>query len=341
MGAFAMSRISQLGHLFAGLSLLAPALAWPASYSTSGMSPGTAATQLPQGATAPATIGTPPLTGAPPINQPGSPQAYAQDSRSPWVPPMPFGGPDMRPFEPGYGAGGYGPGGYGPGGYGPGGFGPSGYGPGGVGPSDYGPGNYGPGSYGPGGFGPGGFGTDRSVSGSAGSGSYGPGGYGPGGYGPGGYGPGDAGPGDIGRGGFGPGSGFQPPSPPDFSQAPGFGGSPGPGERLPLTRSTGPLRFNQTVTAEGYVLEIPLEGLKADQVRVDFDGRALRLSRQTSASQSRADSFDEGRGYQRSFSYSSGRSSRRIPLPPDADGAAMKREDQADKVVILIPRRQG
>jgi len=101
------------------------------------------------------------------------------------------------------------------------------------------------------------------------------------------------------------------------------------------------LRFNQSVTAEGYVLEISLEGGKAEEVKVDFDGRALRLSRQTSAGQSREDRFDEGRGYQRSFSYSTGHSSRRIPLPPDADGAALKREDKADKVLILIPRRQG
>lgn len=138
-------------------------------------------------------------------------------------------------------------------------------------------------------------------------------------------------PGFTGPGGYG----F--PSPPDFPVPPGMSAP----ERGMPGRPGGPLRFNQSVTAEGYVLEIPLEGMKAEEIQVDVEGRALRISRDTSAKTTREDSFDEGRGYQRSYSFSSGRTSRRISLPPDADGAAMQRQDSADQVRILIPRRQG
>ena len=141
-------------------------------------------------------------------------------------------------------------------------------------------------------------------------------------------------PGFTGPGGYG----FPPP--PDFPFPSGMSGMSGPERGMP-GRFGGPLRFNQSVTAEGYVLEIPLDGMKAEEIQVDVVGRALRISRDTSAKTTREDSFDEGRGYQRSYSFSSGRASRRVSLPPDADGAAMQRQDSADQVRILIPRRQG
>lgn len=134
----------------------------------------------------------------------------------------------------------------------------------------------------------------------------------------------------------GPGA-YDFPSPPDFPVPPGMSAP----ERGMPGRFGEPLRFNQSVTAEGYVLEIPLEGMKAEEIQVDVEGRALRISRDTSAKTTREDSFDEGRGYQRSYSFSSGRASRRVGLPPDADGAAMQRQDSAEQVRILIPRRQG
>ena len=138
-------------------------------------------------------------------------------------------------------------------------------------------------------------------------------------------------PGFMGPGGYD----FQPP--PDFSVPPGMSA---PKLGVP-SHFGGPLRLNQSVTAEGYVLEIPLEGMKAEEIQVDVEGRSLRISRDTSAKTSREDRFDDGRGYQRSYSFSSGRTSRRLPLPPDADGAAMQRQDSADQVRILIPRRQS
>lgn len=137
--------------------------------------------------------------------------------------------------------------------------------------------------------------------------------------------------------------GYMGPGGDAFQPPPGFSGPPGmsaPDRGIP-GRSGGPLRFNQSVTAEGYVLEIPLEGMKAEEIQVDVQGRSLRISRDTSTRTSREDNFDDGRGYQRSYSFSSGRTSRRLPLPPDADGAALQRQDSADQVRILIPRRQG
>ena len=129
---------------------------------------------------------------------------------------------------------------------------------------------------------------------------------------------------------------------------PGQGGAlpdfpPPPTYRVPdrpgFPRAGGPLRFNQTVTAEGYILEIPLDGLKAEDIQVQIDGRSLRLSRDTSTQKTREETLGDGQGYLRSYSFSSGHSSQRIPLPPDADGGALRREDGAELVRIIIPRR--
>ncbi len=122
---------------------------------------------------------------------------------------------------------------------------------------------------------------------------------------------------------------------PDFPAPPTLSSPDRPG----FPRAGGPLRFNQTVTAEGYILEIPLDGLKAEDIQVQIDGRSLRLSRDTSTQKTREETLGDGQGYLRSYSFSSGRSSHRLPLPPDAEGEAMRREDGAEQVRIIIPRR--
>ncbi|MGB4334002.1 MAG: Hsp20/alpha crystallin family protein [Chromatiaceae bacterium] len=122
---------------------------------------------------------------------------------------------------------------------------------------------------------------------------------------------------------------------PDFPAPPSLSSPDRPG----FPRAGGPLRFNQTVTAEGYILEIPLDGLKAEDIQVQIDGRALRLSRDTSTQKTREETLGDGQGYLRSFSFSSGRSSHRLPLPADAEVGAMRREDGADQVRIIVPRR--
>ena len=122
---------------------------------------------------------------------------------------------------------------------------------------------------------------------------------------------------------------------PDFPAPPSLSSPDRPG----FPRAGGPLRFKQTVTAEGYILEIPLDGLKAEDIQVQIDGRSLRLSRDTSTQKTREETLGNGQGYLRSYSFSSGHSSQRLPLPPDADGGALRREDGAELVRIIIPRR--
>lgn len=122
---------------------------------------------------------------------------------------------------------------------------------------------------------------------------------------------------------------------PNFPVPPTLANPNGPG--LPRTR--GPLRFNQTQTDEGYILDIPLDGMKAEEIQVEIVANSLRLSRDISAQETREETIGDGQGYLRSYSFSSGRSSQRLPLPPDADGGAMRREDNAERVRIIIPRR--
>ena len=136
-------------------------------------------------------------------------------------------------------------------------------------------------------------------------------------------------------GGYGPPPPVQGGAFPDFPAPPNLAGPDRPG----FPRAGGPLRFNQTVTAEGYVLEIPLDGLQAEDIQVQIEGRSLRLSRDTTTQKTREETLGDGQGYRRSYSFSSGHASQRLPLPPDADGGALRREDGAEQVRIIIPRR--
>ncbi len=79
--------------------------------------------------------------------------------------------------------------------------------------------------------------------------------------------------------------------------------------------------------------------MKAEDIQVEIKGNTLRLSRDISAQETREETLGDGQGYLRSYSFSSGRSSQRLPLPPDADGGAMRREENAERVRIIIPRR--
>ena len=103
--------------------------------------------------------------------------------------------------------------------------------------------------------------------------------------------------------------------------------------------SAAPLRIRRQVTPEAYLLRIaPGDGKTAD-IQVTPSGRALEISRISGSQTSEERSFDDGRGYMRSFSYSSGSTNRRIPMPPDADMAAMSREESDGTILIRIPRQ--
>ena len=113
-------------------------------------------------------------------------------------------------------------------------------------------------------------------------------------------------------------------------QPPGFGYMP-----------AAPLRISRQVTPDAYLLRItPGDGKTAD-VQVTPRGRVLEISRATGSETTEERSFDDGRGYMKSFSYSSGSTSRRIPVPPDADLSAMTREESDGTVLIRIPRQSA
>jgi hypothetical protein len=131
---------------------------------------------------------------------------------------------------------------------------------------------------------------------------------------------------------YGPGFGSQPPGYPPFGPPPGFGGFERRGP-------AGPGGISRQATEDAYILEIPLEGMKPEDIQVSTQGRWISISRGQTAQQTRQETFDQGRGYVRSFSYSTGSGARRLTLPRDADPEAMSREDGEDAVRILIPRR--
>lgn len=123
-----------------------------------------------------------------------------------------------------------------------------------------------------------------------------------------------------------------PYGPPPFSR---WGDRPG---AMP-----GQLRVTREVTDDAYVVHILVSDGKTEEVQVTPLGRSLAISRSADSETVQEDSFDEGRGYQRSFSFSRGAVSRRIPLPMDADLANMTREAKDGTITLRIPRsaRQG
>jgi HSP20 family molecular chaperone IbpA len=100
----------------------------------------------------------------------------------------------------------------------------------------------------------------------------------------------------------------------------------------------GQLRVQREATADAYLVHILVTDGKTDEVQVTPLGRSLAISRSASAETVQEDNFDEGRGYQRSFSFSRGALSRRIALPPDADLSAMTREVKDGTITLRIPR---
>ena len=117
-------------------------------------------------------------------------------------------------------------------------------------------------------------------------------------------------------------------------------GAPGP-SRTPgaaPTAKPGQLRLMREVTDDAYLVRIVVGDGKTGDVQVTPMGRGLAISRTAEAETVQEDTFGDGRGYQRSFSFSRGSLSRRIGLPPDADLAHMTREESGGNIVLRIPR---
>lgn len=144
---------------------------------------------------------------------------------------------------------------------------------------------------------------------------------------------------------FGYGPGLSPPEmgsstgpygygPPSWDNAGPYGYSPG--------MRAGPregLRIIRDADANAYYILISTGDVAPQAVQVRIEGRWLLVGIDRSRQDSVQQSFDEGRGYQRSFSYSTGQTNRRLTVPQDADTAGMRREDGDREVRITLPRR--
>ena len=111
------------------------------------------------------------------------------------------------------------------------------------------------------------------------------------------------------------------------------------GGDMPHTRA---MRLERRADQDNYYLTLHLTGMAPQEVNVTLEGgRWLNISSDDRSESSHQQSSDQGGYYySRSFSYSSNRSSRRISLPRDADGAAMQRVDGENRVEISIPRQR-
>jgi len=142
--------------------------------------------------------------------------------------------------------------------------------------------------------------------------------------------------------------GYGPPMGYPDSRYPGSGyrmppmqGMPGPGpgaDSGPDTVEFAGMRLTQQRTDDAYTLDIELNGMEPAQVRITPNGPALMIVAEQTAGTSREETFAEGGGFRRSFSYSSGRSMKRLPVPPDGDLANMRRDDADGHIRISIPR---
>lgn len=133
---------------------------------------------------------------------------------------------------------------------------------------------------------------------------------------------------------FGPGAPFSGPE--------GYGMPPAgfPGGRYGYGSDRPGMQVSRRTTEDAYLLDIQLRGMRPDEVQVRAQGRWITIDRVSSAQEVREEQLDQGRGYARSFSYSSGTASRRMTLPPDADTSAMQREDGESSIRIRFPRTE-
>ncbi|MBK5969876.1 hypothetical protein CCR91_14165 [Thiorhodovibrio winogradskyi] len=94
------------------------------------------------------------------------------------------------------------------------------------------------------------------------------------------------------------------------------------------------------ITDQGYRLTIRLApDQKAADIQIEPRGRGLLISSKRERVSRSEQHSQDGAGYRRSFSFSSGGFQRRIGVPPDADLSAMTRSNDENAVVLILPRR--
>ena len=152
------------------------------------------------------------------------------------------------------------------------------------------------------------------------------------------YGP----PWSSGGGDAGAGAGAGPS--PQTGPFPGYGPPPGypgayPGANQRGYTQTSSFRVSRETSDDAYILNIEVQGIEPAQLQVTTQGQRLRIRSELSQQQLQDDSFDEGRGSMRSYSFSTGTASRHLTVPPDGDLSTMRRENGEQSVRIVIPRR--
>jgi HSP20 family molecular chaperone IbpA len=104
--------------------------------------------------------------------------------------------------------------------------------------------------------------------------------------------------------------------------------------------SQAPLQISRRSTEDAYIIEIQLTGMTPEELQISTQGNWISIGKDQSRQEIKEDTFDQGRGFARSYSFSTGSASRRFSLPPDADVAAMTREESEGVVRVVIPRRR-
>ena len=114
-----------------------------------------------------------------------------------------------------------------------------------------------------------------------------------------------------------------------------YGGSMGERPRV----MHGQFHVTRDVTEDAYLVRILVGDGKTDEVQVTpLEPVPGHLPQRRRPDPAGGQAFDEGRGYQRSFSYTQGAVSRRLGLPPDADLSGMTREVSNGTITLRVPR---
>jgi len=143
---------------------------------------------------------------------------------------------------------------------------------------------------------------------------------------------------------YAPGWGYpDPSSAPAPFPGPGYArpgwGEQGPSFDRPPARQPVVMHLSRSADAENYYIDVELSGLEPKDIKVWTEGRWVIFGRDRSTQQTDETTYDEGRGYARSFSYSTGNTSRRLTLPRDAEVSGLRRDDSEGTIRITIPRR--
>lgn len=132
-------------------------------------------------------------------------------------------------------------------------------------------------------------------------------------------------------------AGEQGPVGPGYAAPYGYGYSYSNGPRG--ERAQVQLRVTREMTDDAYLVHVLVSDGKTEEVQVTPRGRSLDISRSANTRTEQEDTFDDGRGYQRSFSFSTGSVRQYVALPADADLGAMTRETKDGTITLRIPRR--